>query len=95
MNQGLSPGGGTPPAGDGGNATMRGFGFGCGALGVLMMLSGAVIFILLVTRVLKRTFHIRMQTANALGTLSVLDFAVGFVVVIVAVVLLIVGRKKA
>jgi hypothetical protein len=91
--QGGPPGYGPPPAA-GGTSPLKMAGFGCGAISLLMLLGGGLTFFMLVTRMLKKMFHIRMSTANTLGGLSVTSMAIGVFGLIIAVVLVVVGSAK-
>lgn len=83
-----------PPPPPSGGFTLRHAGFGCGAIGLLMLLGGALVFILLVTRTLKHMFHIRMKTADFLGVASLTSMGLGVLILLVAVVFVIVGGSK-
>lgn len=73
---------------------MRKVGIGCAVFALLTVCGNGLTLALLVTRVLKRTFHIRMATANALGVGSMVGIGLGVLGLIIAIVLIAVGGKK-
>ncbi len=61
---------------------------------MLMMGSGALVFVLLATRILKKMFHLRLKEAEALAVLSLADIGAGFFALVIGVVLVVLFRKK-
>ncbi len=73
---------------------MQTLGLGCGVFALLTLCGNALTLILLVTRVLKHTFHIRMATANALGVGSLVGIGMGILGIIGAAVILFIAKKQ-
>ena len=72
----------------------RALGLGCGAFSLLSLLGGGITLALLVTRVLKRTFHLRHKTADMIGVSSLVLMGLGLVGLVIASVLVATSRKK-
>jgi hypothetical protein len=81
--------------GDGGTSTLRKVGYGCAVFAALTICGNGLTFVLLATKVLKHMFHIRMATAQATAVGSIAGIVVGVLGLIVAIVMIVVGKKKA
>ena len=80
--------------GSSGGGGLRSLGFGCGAFSLAAVLGGGLTLVLLVTRVLKRTFHLRHKTADMIGFSSLAIVGIGVVGLVVSIVLIATGRKR-